>query len=513
MATLRTLDLWVLILYAAALMAFGISFARRNKSATAFMTASGRLPGWAVGLSLFGTFLSSNTFLGVPGNAFSGSWNSYTFSLTLPLAAWAASKWFIPFYRQGGHISAYHHLEERFGRWARTYAVVCYLLTQLARTGSILFGVALAMSALTGWNLTAIILATGVIVTVYTLVGGIEAVIWTDVVQSIVLTIGTVVLLALVIGGTPGGLGAILETAGAAGKFSLGPFSPSLAESTFWVVLIYGLFINLNNFGIDQSYVQRFHTARTESEARKSVWLAAALYVPVSLLFFFLGSALFAHVQLDPVLQQELATATGTSASAVASGTAGIGDRVLPYFIATRLPAGMAGLLVAALFSAAVSSIDTSLNSSATVLVQDIVRPYLSPELSEETSLRFLRLGTLLMGVLGTGTALAMIGVASLLDAWWTLSGIFAGGVLGLFLLGMVSRNVDRAAAATATALGVVVILWMTLSPRLEGSLAWLRSPFHSNMIIVFGTLTIFLAGLLLSRAKRGSRSEPGGAS
>ena len=504
--TLGSVDLWVLVLYAAGLLAFGASFARRNRTAGRLHgKASGRLPGWAVGLSLFGTFLSSNTFLGVPGNAFAGNWNSYTFSLTLPFAAWAAARWFVPFYRHGGHVSAYRHLEERFGRWARTYAVVCYLLTQLARVGSILFGVSLALSALTGWSLTTLIVATGVIVTVYTLVGGIEAVIWTDVVQSIVLSLGALLLLVLVVTGTPGGLGTLLEQGNAQGKFSLGSFGPDLTTATFWVVLAYGLFINLNNFGIDQSFVQRFHTARSDAEARRSVWLAAFLYVPISLVFFFLGSALFVHVQFSPELQSELAAATGAAASDPT-----IGDRVLPHFIATRLPTGIAGLLVAALFSAAVSSIDTSLNSSATVALEDIWRPYVDAEPGPAKSLTLLRAGTLVMGAAGTSTALAMIGVRSLLDAWWTLSGVFAGGVLGLFLLGMVARHVERATAIVATLLGVAVILWMTLSPRLEGDLAWLRSPFHSNLIIVFGTLTIFLTGLLLSRGRPTAEGRSG---
>ncbi|MEM1250183.1 MAG: sodium:solute symporter [Acidobacteriota bacterium] len=491
---LGDIDLWVLAIYAAGLLVFGASFARRNRTPEAFIKASGRLPGWAVGLSLFGTFLSSNTFLGVPGNAYSGNWNSYTFSLTLPFAAWAASRWFVPFYRHGGHVSAYHHLEERFGRWARTYAVVCYLLTQLARVGSILFGVSLALSALTGWSLGTLILASGVLVTFYTLVGGIEAVIWTDVVQSIVLSAGALLILGVLVVETPGGLGTMVEQGLAFDKFSLGSFGFDLTTSTFWVVFAYGLFINLNNFGIDQSYVQRFHAAESDAEARRSVWLAAALYVPISLLFFFLGTALFVHVQTSVPLQAELEALAGPAAE--------VGDRVLPHFIATRLPTGIAGLIVAALFSAAVSSVDTSLNSSATVALEDLWKPYVESQPSADRSLSLLRAGTLIMGVAGTGTALAMTSVRGLLDAWWTLSGIFAGGVLGLFLLGRVARHAERAAAMTATALGVTVILWMTLSPLLEGDLAWLRSPLHANLIIVFGTSTIFLSGLLFAGRK-----------
>ena len=145
-------DLVVLIVYLGAVVLLGCGFVRKSGNTSEFMSAGGALPGWAVGLSIFGTYLSSNTFLGVPGKAYGGNWNAFVFSLSLPVAAWLAVRYFVPFYRRSGEISAYHHLEHRFGRWARTYAVICYLLTQLARTGSILFGVSLALAALTGWG-------------------------------------------------------------------------------------------------------------------------------------------------------------------------------------------------------------------------------------------------------------------------------------------------------------------------------------------------------------------------
>ena len=196
MQRLPGIDIAVLAIYLAAVVGLGAWFARRNRTSAHFMAASGMLPGWAVGLSIFGTFLSSTTFIGVPGKAYGGNWNAFVFSLTLPLAAWVAVKYFVPFYRASGEISAYHHLEKRFGPWARSYARACYLLTQLARVGAILFGVSMALHALTGWSLPAIIIGAGVAVTLYTLFGGIEAVIWTDVIQSLVLLAGAVVIAA-----------------------------------------------------------------------------------------------------------------------------------------------------------------------------------------------------------------------------------------------------------------------------------------------------------------------------
>ena len=453
------------------------------------MAASGSLPGWVVGLSIFGTFLSSNTFIGVPGKAYGGNWNAFVFSLTLPLAAWVAVKYFVPFYRGSGEISAYHHLEKRFGPWARSYALACYLLTQLARVGAILFGVSMALHALTGWSLPAIILGAGVAVTLYTLLGGIEAVIWTDVIQSLVLLAGAVVIAVLLITGHPNGASEALHGAAGAHKFSLGSFATDFTQSTVWVILLFGFFINLNNFGIDQNYVQRYHAARDDAAARRSVWLGALLYVPVSALFFLIGSLLFSYYEASPALLQELQ----------AAHPEGYADQVLPHFIAHKLPVGMAGLLLAAICAAAMSSIDTSLNSSATVTLKDFFQHHLKRGESETDALKILRGATLFWGVLGTGVALAMMGQKSLLDAWWKLSGIFAGGMLGLFLLGLIARKADNVAALTGVIIGVLVICWTTFADAFPENL---RSPFHANMIIVIGTLTIFLVGLGVNRIR-----------
>lgn len=451
------------------------------------MAASGALPGWVVGLSIFGTFLSSNTFIGVPGKAYGGNWNAFVFSLTLPLAAWVAAKYFVPFYRNSGEISAYHHLEKRFGPWARSYALGCYLLTQQARVGAILFGVSMALHAMTGWSLPAIIIGAGVAVTLYTLLGGIEAVIWTDVIQSLVLLAGAVVIAVLLITGHPNGASEALHIAAGADKFSLGSFAADFTQSTFWVMLLFGLFINLTNFGIDQNYVQRYHAAHDDAAARRSVWIGALLYVPVSALFFLIGSLLFSYYEASPALLQELRSAHPE----------GFADQVLPHFIAHKLPVGMAGLLLAAICAAAMSSIDTSLNSSATVTLKDFFQRHLQRGENEIDALKILRGATLFWGVLGTGVALVMMGQKSLLDAWWKLSGIFAGGMLGLFLLGLIARKADNAAALTGVTLGVLVICWMTFADAFPENL---RSPFHANMITVIGTLTIFLVGLAVSR-------------
>ncbi len=312
-----------------------------------------------------------------------------------------AVRWFVPLYRSGDEISAYYHLEQRFGPWARTYALLCYVLSQLARIGTILYLVALALSPLTGWDIRTIILVTGVLVTIYTLLGGIEAVIWTDVAQSFVLIAGACSVRALCLTGMPDGSGAVVRDRQrqrqiqSLGSFSLSPSSLTLPEPTFWIVLIYGVFINLQNFGIDQSFVQRYITAKSDRDAKFSVWLATLLFPIMSAVFFFIGTGLFSLYQANPEMlsevQMQVAEPRCWSATASRSPTrrsprrpptlkpADIGDKVLPHFIVNKLPTGLAGLLIAAIFAAAMSSMDTSLNSSATLYLCDVHKRYFRP--------------------------------------------------------------------------------------------------------------------------------------
>ena len=485
---MKTPDLIVLVGYLALVVGLGLWMAKRSKTTAGFMAAGGALPGWAVGLSIFGTFVSSISFLANPGKSYSGNWNPFVFGLSLPIAAWVATRYFVPFYRRRGEVSAYTHFEQRFGPWARVYAVICYLLTQMGRVGTILYLVAIALAPLTGWDVKTIIIATGVLVTAYTLIGGIEAVIWTDVVQSVVLTLGIFLCLGILFSGMPEGPGQVFSIASEAGKFSLGSFGASLTESTFWVVLVFGLFINLQNFGIDQSYVQRYATAESDRAAGKSVWLGALLYIPISALLFLVGTALFAYYQAQP----ELLPATIDA-----------GDKVFPHFIATQLPLGVTGLLVAAVLAAAMSSVDSSLNGSATLTWCDLFKGK-----DEARGMKVLHVATVAYGAIGTGAALAMINVKSALDAWWKISSIFSGGILGLFLLGFIVRRATNVAAALGVAVGVLAIFWMNLDafPVFAGIP---RPALHGNLTIVVGTLAIFLVGLLVSKIPRRGGAPP----
>ncbi|WP_231734093.1 sodium:solute symporter [Calycomorphotria hydatis] len=482
----------MLVIYLVGVVGLGVWFFRKSRSPEGYMAASRSMPGWVVGLSIFGTYVSSISFLALPGKAFASNWNALAFSLSLPIGAWIATKWFVPYYRQEEVVSAYELLEKRFGVWARTYAAICYLLTQIARMGSVMYLLALPLHQLLGWDIPTLIIVTGSLTTFYTLMGGIEGVIWTDALQSIVLAGGAIVCAILLPFSMPEGPAQMLEIAEAHGKFSLGSFGLSLSQPTFWVVLIYGLFINLQNFGIDQSYVQRYIAAKSDNDATGSVWLGALVYLPISLIFLWIGTALFTYYYVHPDLLPE---------SLREEVAAGKGDSVFPYFIVDGLPQGVSGLLVAAIFAAAMSTLSTSLNGAATLTLTDFYQRFLRPQCGQRESMAVLYLGTLAWGIIGTITAIAMIQVQSILDAWWQLAGIFSGGMLGLFLLGMISRKAGNPSAIISIFLGVSLILWMSLSVTSAWPEAFssLSSPFHSFLTIVFGTSTILLAGLAIA--------------
>jgi SSS family solute:Na+ symporter len=487
-------DFIVLAAYTAAVVGLGLWCGRSTNNTSEYMAANRSLPGWAIGLSMFGSYISSLSFLANPGKSYATNWNAFAFTIATPIAAAIAVLWFVPYYRRTGEVSAYEHLEHRFGPWARTYAVVCFLFVQMARTGAVVYLLALAISPLMPWPIETTILLTGIVMTVYTFLGGIVAVVWTGVLQSAVLVAGTLVCLAAVMLKTPGGPSEIVRVGAADGKFGLGSFGASLSESTFWVVFAYGIVMNLGNFATDQSYVQRYITARDDREAKKSVWLTTLLYVPTAAIFFFIGTGLYVFYHYRPELLGSIAKP----------------DEVFPIFIARELPAGLAGLVIAAIFAA---SMDSNLNSMATLTYCDLYERYWRPNAGQREALIVLRTATVVWGVICTGVGLWMIRATRLfnvLDVWWDLAGIFSGGILGLFLLGFLSRRVTSRQAALAVTVGVLVIIWATFSPKQFWPQAWsdFRSPLHNLLTVVLGTLVILAIGLASSVFTRSSDEQ-----
>ncbi|MEM9389089.1 MAG: sodium:solute symporter [Bacteroidota bacterium] len=483
---MRAPDLIIFFGYLIGITLFGLSFYRKNKTSAAFTLGNKSIPSWVVGMSIFATFVSSISYLALPGSAYLGNWNAFVFSLSIPVAAIFAVKVFVPLYRNLNSPSAYTYLENRFGAWARIYASISYFLTQLMRIGTILYLLALTIHSIFGWNMTIVIAITGLVVMLYSMAGGIQAVVWTDAIQGIILIIGALVCIIYILSEMPNGLAQIIEIGKENEKFSLGSLGLELDAPTFWVVLVYGIFINLQNYGIDQNYVQRYIASKSESDAKRSAFFGGMLYIPVSLLFLCIGSSLFAFYEAGASsLPNELQAAAKS-------------DAVFPYFIVHELPVGVTGLLIASIFAAGMSTISTSFNSTATVFLTDFYHRYFRKTASDNDSMKVLYLSSLVISILGIFIAIAMINVKSALDAWWKMASVFSGGMLGLFLLGVFTKQKNPTGAIIGVITGIVVILWMSLSGWLLGDDA-LANQFHSYLTIVFGTTAIFLTGFLLS--------------
>lgn len=498
MTGLGLLDYSVLALYFSGLTVFGVWTAKRTRSSDQFMAADRAMPGWALALTLFGSFVSSISFLANPGKSYADNWNPFVFCFALPVAAIIGVWVFVPFYRKSGEVSAYTHLEHRFGPWARTYSTLCFMALQLTRTGVVTYLLAIALAPAFGLNpaedkggLIAIIIGVGVVMTLFPLIGGTGTAIWTGAVQSVVLALGMVVSLVMILLKMPAGPGQVFEVAQQYDKFSLGSADPSFLKATILVVFLYALAENVKNFGVNQTYVQLYATARTDRDAKASVWVGTLMYIPLAAMTFLMGTSLFAFYTAQPGLLP-----------------AGIrADSVFPHFIYTQLPAGIKGLVVASICAAAT---DSSFNCIATLFHCDVYKRYFRPKASEVESMIVLRTVTLLSGVIGVLISIAMIQAKQVLDAWWALAGIIASGMLGLFLLGILSKRAGNRAALVGIVTGTLAILWMTLSLNsfvgvLQSVLpdfrmpAWfepLRFPWHEFMIPVAGTLIIVIVGV-----------------
>jgi SSS family solute:Na+ symporter len=482
---MNTIDLIVFFVYILGIALFGGSFFKKNRTSEAYTLGDKTIPSWVVTMSIFATFVSSISYLALPGNAFQSNWNALAFSLSLPISTLIAVKYFVPLYRKINSPSAYTYMELRFGPWARIYVSLCYLLTQLMRIGTILYLLALTLNAIIGWDIATIIIFTGLIVAVYSMLGGISAVLWTDAIQGIILIVGAVACIVFMLYTMPEGPGQIFSKAAANDKFSLGSFDLDLTQPTFWVVLIYGVFINLQNYGIDQNYVQRYMISKSDKEAQKSALIGGLIYLPISALFLFIGTALFAYYHSAATLPIELQDAAKS-------------DRVFPYFIVHVLPPGLTGLMIASIFAAGMSTISTSFNSSATVFLTDYYDKYFKKTASDKQRMLVLYISSAIISIIGIAIGIAMINVKSALDAWWKLSSIFSGGMLGLFLLGIFSERKNVRGAIIGVIAGILVILWMSTANIFLGE-DTLGTSFHTYLTIVFGTIAIFLVGFLAS--------------
>ncbi len=484
-SVISSIDFFIIVIYIVATTAFGAWFVKRSGSMKGFTLAGNMIPGWAIGLSLMATYLSSISFLANPGKSYASDWSPFVFSLTLPVAIWIASKWFIPLYRNQVKTTAYEYLEQRFALWARLYMSTAYILLQIGRFAVVLYLTALALAALLDVDIKMLILALGCLTIIYTLLGGFAAVIWTDVVQSIVLFFGGLLCLFILLTNMPGGWEQLSAVASQENKFSLGSMDLDLVIQGFWVIFIFGIVENLKNFSVDQNYIQRFLSAPSETEAKKALWLGGLLYIPVSALFFMIGTTLFVYYLNVP-----------------AETLPEKADQIFPYFIVNELPVGLAGLVIAGVLAASMSTLDSSLNSSATVFTVDFYKRIFNKGADDHAQLKMIRVATAVLGVLATLAGLLMINAKTALDVWWKMSAIFGGGMLGLFLSAVLMPKLQSRHAFVATLTGLLFVAWATGSKLWFADADW-GFGLHTMMIGVIGTMLIVAVSYLLKLTSR----------
>jgi len=436
----------VLFAYFIVLIGVGYFVSKKQKNTNDYFKGGGRIPWWAAGLSLFGTALSAITFMAIPAKTYATNWSYFLFNMSIFLVAPLIILLFIPFYRKLDVTSAYEYLEKRFSLIIRLLGSISFILFQIGRMGVILLLPSLALNVVTGMDVYLCIVLMGIISLGYTLMGGIEAVIWTDVIQVVILLAGALAALFLMVGAIDGGFSSVYRIAVDNHKFNILDLRLTLQEPTVWVMLIGGLFTNLTMYGTDQTMVQRYLTTKSEKRARHSVWTNAWLSIPATILFFSIGTSLFVFYQQYPELNN--------------SALANI-DSIFPWYIASQLPNGLSGLLIAGIFAAAMSSLSSSMNSAATAYSTDIhFRFGWGKKISE---LRTARNATLIIGLAGTLFALFMATreVHSLWDEFNKILGLIIGSLGGLFLLGMITRrgNTSGAIIGIVTSMIVQVIV------------------------------------------------------
>ncbi len=441
----------VLAAYLLAMVAMGAYFSRRETTTDDYFLAGRRIPWWAAGLSIFGGGLSALTYMAIPAMAFGGDW-VYVLTYIVPVALIPfVVAFYIPFYRRLKVTTAYEYLERRFNLPTRLLASAYFIVFQFGRMAIMLFLPAVALSTVTGIGVYHCIVIMGVLATAYTLMGGIEAVIWTDVLQVVVLTGGAGLILWALIGGVDGGLGGILSAAAAADGDKLRVFDWGWVpvREVVWVMVLGSLFSAAMPNTADQSVVQRYLATRDERGAARAAWASALLGIPTGLVFFFLGTALFVFYRV-----QQAAPLPATVK----------GNAILPFFVMTELPAGLSGLVIAGIFAAAMSTIDNGMNAIASAFTTDFYRRTF-PRRTEHHYLNVARVVTLAAGVIAAVAAafIHRMSVGDTFKLFYKLLNLFGGTLAGLFVLGIFTRKA-KGWGALIGAVASIAVVWLVKS-------------------------------------------------
>lgn len=445
---LTWLDWSVVIVYLGAMLAVGVYWYFRDKhgSATDFFVGSRTIPFWAAGVSLYATNTSSISYIAIPAKAFETDWQYMNSKIMTVLGLMFVAVWIVPLLRRLNLVSVFNYLEMRFHPAIRMLAsALCMLMHVGGRMSVVLFLPALAIATITGIDVVWSILIMGLCTIVYTAMGGMRAVVWTDFVQVIVLMGGAIFAIGFIFDSLGGA--AIAETAAAFDKTRLLNFSFDLTEPTVWGFFFLILFDTVLSFPKDQVLMQRTLATKSDKEAGRSIWMFAAIMLPGGLIFYGIGTVLFAYYKqhperLDPLLPI---------------------DATFPLFIAAELPSGLTGLIIAGIFAAAMGTLSGTINSVATLLSVDFYEK-LARNPTQKSSLRFAEWMTVVIGLIGIALALLLsrYDIHSLLDLTIELAGLLGGGFAGAYTLGMFTRRANSAGVSigVGTAIVVTFIAW-----------------------------------------------------
>lgn len=469
----------VLVAYLVVLVWMGVYFSRREKTTGDFFLAGKRIPWWAAGLSIYGTQLSAITFMAIPATSYRLDWVPYLGNLMIFCIAPVVAYLYLPFYSRLNVTTAYEYLEKRFNLATRLYGSISFVAYQLGRMGIVILLPALALSAVTGIDKYACIAIMGVLCTFYTVLGGIEAVIWTDVLQVVVLIGGAVLSFFFIADKVEGGLAGVVGTAWENQKFRAANFTWDFTVMALWVIVFGNFLGHLVPYTTDQAVVQRYLTVRDEKQARRAIWTNAVMTLPGSILFFGIGTALFAYYahhpgQLKPMLHN---------------------DAIFPLFVKQEFPAGLAGLVIAGVFAAAMSTLDSSMNSIATAVTTDFYRRF-RPDASDRRCLALARWVTVIVGALGTCTAAWMAWqggkIHSLFFHFQTIMGLLGGSLGGIFILAIFTRRATAWPAVVGALAGAAGQIYMASYTNMH---FYLYAAFGMGATVVVGYVVSFLAG------------------
>jgi SSS family transporter len=479
------LDYTTLIAYLLLIVWLGYYFSKKNKSSKDFFLGGQKIPFWAAGLSMMAAQVSSIGFMSIPAKSFITNWSYFagvmTWFIVVPVVIYA----FVPFYRRLNVTSAYEYLEKRFNVFIRKFVAFLYLLFQLlGRLGAIIFLPAIALSAVTGMDTLVCIVIIGGLATLYTVLGGMHAVIWIDVIQALVLFGAIFLCIGYVVTNIDGGMSGIFAVAASDNKFSLGRMDWDMTAAVFWVIVIGNIFNRIGGMATDQSVVQRYLTTKNEKETAKALWTDALVSIPWALCVFGLGTALYVFYKMNPeMLNPSISN-----------------DEVVPFFIGQNLPVGLSGIVIAGIFAASMSSVDSSIHSSTTVIMRDFMQGILS-RISERRNVKTARVITTLIGILGTGIAVIMtfFDINSVWDIILEFAGLFTGAMTGVFILGIFSSRAN----GKGTVVGVIAS---------AASLLYIKTftPLNFFLYSGIGIVSCVLIGYLASFLFKSSKSTQG---